>query len=218
VVIELMDHRFGVVDRLPPTMRAVSWHDWTHTGMACRQVLELPLPAVEKLQLLAMHANSFLERTANPGGGSEWLHERFFPSRKALDTKQTERAGFKPAAKGNWTESARADFAKKIAAFVESPPQRLRPGFAAALREIIGEVRRVGAEPVFVLPPTVRTEEKLTEGWPEDTIVLAFDDPVKYARLYLPELHYDVAHLDEEGAREFTTLLAQRLADLKQKP
>ena len=79
------------------------------------------------------------------------------------------------------------------------------------------DVREAGAEPIFMLPPTVRVEEHLAAGLPPGMTVWEFDDPAQYPRLYLPELHYDPGHLNEAGAHEFTELLAQRLAELARK-
>lgn len=215
VVIELMDYRFGRVEGQATTARSVYWHDAKHTAMAWRLVVESALPASDKLPLLADHARLFLQRMANLGRGAEWLQERYFPSKKKGDMSWVKRNGFDPEENGEWSEGARADYAQKIRVFEQTKGEgRVRPGFAVALREIADDVRRAGAEPVFVLPPTVRVEEHLDLGLPGDLTVWAFDHPDQYPRLYQPELHFDPGHLNETGAREFTSLLAQRLADM----
>jgi len=214
VVIELMDDRFVPMERGTPTLRMVYWHDWKHTGMAIRFVMESSKPLLEKAQQLAWHTGLFLHRMANAGRGVDWWRAIFFPKKDKADKSWIETAGFYPVKVGQWGARARADFAQEILAFQQSPLQRLRPGLASAVRDLIGEVRRAGAEPVFVLPPSVRPEEKLGEGWPPGTVVWAFNDPAEYPRLFLPELRHDLTHLDEDGAREFTSLLAQRFSDL----
>lgn len=218
VIIELMDYRFGEAEHRPPTMRMVYWHDWKHTGMAFSVVAESSLSLIEKGRQLARHAWLFLQRTTNPGRGADWLHDRYFPMKKKPDTSWIKRAGFDPEEKGEWSDGARADFAQKVQALERSlAPRSLRPGLDSALRELITEVRRAGAQPIFILPPSIRTTENLAGALPPDTIVWAFNNPVEYPRLFLPELHYDPGHLNEDGAREFTSLLAQRLADLARK-
>jgi len=49
---------------------------------------------------------------------------------------------------------------------------------------------------------------------PPGMTVLAFNDPVKYPRLYQFDLHYDPGHLSPEGAQIFTKLLAQRFVEV----
>ncbi|MEP6671034.1 MAG: hypothetical protein ABJF10_17875 [Chthoniobacter sp.] len=218
VVIELMDYRFGQAEGQATTARSVYWHDAKDTAMAWRLIAESALPAGEKLTLFAEHARLFLQRMAHLGRGAEWLQQRYFPAKKKGDTGWIKRRGFDPEENGEWSESARADYEQKIRAFQQTAGDgRVRPGFAAAVQEIAGELRRAGAEPVFVLPPTVRVEEHLSTGLLAGITVWKFDDPVQYPRLYLPALHYDPGHLNEAGAREFTDLLAQRLAELAQK-
>jgi len=218
VVIELMDYRFGQVEGQPATARSVYWHDAKHTAMAWRLVAESAQSLPEKLSQLAGHARLFLERTANLGRGAEWLQERYYPGKQKSDMSWKQHGGFDPIAKSEWSEGARADYAQQIQRFEHAGSKgNVRPGFADALRDIVGEVRRAGAEPVFVIPPTVRVEEKLEEGLPGNVIVWAFDHPHEYPRLYQPELHCDPGHLNEAGAQEWTSLLAQRLAELARK-
>jgi len=218
VIIELMDYRFGQAEGQATTARSVYWHDAKHTAMAWRLVAESTLPPVEKLTLLADHTRLFLQRMANLGRGAEWLQQRYFPPKKKRDASWIVRGGFDPEVPGEWSESARADYAQKIREFERAGAKgRVRPGFAAALQGMAGEVRRAGAEPIFVLPPTVRVEEKLEDGLPGDLTVWAFDHPDQYPRLYQSELHYDPGHLNEAGAQEFTDLLVQRLAELARK-
>ena len=218
VLIELMNSRFGPVEESATTMRSVYWHDARHTWMAWRLVTESPLPDVEKLSLFAWHAKLFFQRMANVGRGAEWLQERYFPSRKKSEPAWIKRGGFDPEEETKWSEDARADYARKVRAFEQARAAGHVPrALASALREMADEVHRAGAEPVFILPPTVRAEEHLSAGLPPELTVWEFDDPARYPRLYLPELHYDSGHLSEAGAREFTDLLAQHLVELARK-
>ncbi|HSI15718.1 MAG TPA: hypothetical protein VK961_26965 [Chthoniobacter sp.] len=217
VILELMDYRFGQVEGQVTTMRSVYWHDAKHTAMAFRLVVELPLPAMEKLKLVAGHAQLFLQRMANLGRGAEWLQARYFSNKKKTDMSWVKRSGFDPEPLGEWSESAKTEFKRQILAFEQAPPvERLRPGLAIALREIDWQVRQAGAELILVVPPTVRPEERLAPVPPNAFGFFAFDNPTEYPRLYLPELHYDPGHLNEAGAREFTSLVAQRFVTLLQ--
>ncbi len=215
VVIELMDYRFGEAERQPMTMRTTYWHDLAHTCMAWRLLVESPLPFGEKLPFYFIHARLFLQRLTHLGRGAEWLGDRYFPTKKKTDMSWVKRAGFDPEEKGEWSASARAEYAEKIQTFERLlPTGRMRPGLAAAVRDLAAEVRAAGAEPIFLITPTVRPEENLAAGVPPNLTVWAFDLPQQYPRLYLPELHFDPGHLNEAGATEFTSLLAVRLAEL----
>lgn len=217
VVMELMDYRFGQVEGQAPTMRSVYWHDAKHTAMSMRLVAESPLPSLEKWKLIAGHAQLFLQRLANLGRGAEWVQARYFPEKKKTDLSWAKRRGFDPEPPGEWSEGTRAEFERQIRAFRLAPPiERLRPGFAIALREIDSQVEFAGAKLILVVPPTVHPEEHLAPVPPNAFGFLAFDNPAEYPRLYLPELHYDPGHLNEAGAREFTSLLAQRFVTLLQ--
>jgi hypothetical protein len=221
VLIELMDYRFTPDDDKAPTMRTAYWHDWRHSVMAGRLVAESPLPSVEKVRLLAGHAALLLRQSTNLGAGTDWLHERAVPAKKKeRPPGWVARRGFDPEDEGEWSEGARLDYARQIEALKKALlPQQVRPGFAAALREIIAEVRAAGAEPVFILPPTVRPAENILAGLPAGITVWAFNDPDAYPRLYEPELHWDPSHLNEKGAQEFTRVIAQRfVAFAKDRP
>ena len=190
----------------------VYWHDWPHTGMALRLVVESSLPAIEKVTLAATHARLFVQRLANAGRGAEWL-QGDFPSKKKSGANRIERGGFDPEERGNGAK-ARGPITRKRSAPSSEPisVSRVRPGFRG---ELAGEYQRrpqAGAEPIFILPPTVRPEERLPDGLPlgcADNGRSTIPSPL---RLYLPELHYDPGHLNEAGARGVCWLLAHDLA------
>ncbi len=187
------------MDDEEPTLRTAYWHDARHTGMACRLVLEAPLPLREKARLLARHIGLYARQMMNLGRGSEWLHGRWFPAR-AKESRWAERGGFQAEEERTWTDWERAELARKVAAVKESLPELpVRPGFAVALREIADDVRRAGAEPIFVLAPSVRPAENQVLGLPTGVTVLAFNHPAEYPELYRWELHFDTDHLNEKG-------------------
>jgi hypothetical protein len=220
VFIEFMDYRFGHVDDEEPTLRTAYWHDARHTRMACRLVLETPLPSAEKARLLTRHIRLFSQQSVNLGRGSTLLEARFFPVRKQKEASWIKLRGFQAEEERTWTDWERAELARKVQAVTESLPElRPRPGFAVALQEIADDVRRAGAKPYFVLAPSVRPAENQVLGLPAGIEVFAFNHPAKYPHLYAWELHFDTDHLNEDGAREFTRFIAQRfVADIKSQP
>ncbi|HEY3901849.1 MAG TPA: hypothetical protein VGM54_24765 [Chthoniobacter sp.] len=219
-VIELMDYRFGELERNPFTSRAVYWHDWQHTCMAWRLIVESPLPLNEKCQELALHTSLYLRRLTNAGRGAEWLRFPFASGRPKEDTGWMKRGGFDPAAEmGSWTDAALADYARQVAAVRDSlPPRTARPGFSDALRSLLKDLQEAGVEPIFVISPTVRSDENLLLGLPDGLTVFAFNQPAEFPQLFEAVNHVEPRHLNEKGAREFTRLFAERFSNHVSRP
>ena len=96
------------------------------------------------------------------------------------------------------------------------PPVPVRPVFRDALREVIADVRSAGAEPIFVIAPTINPVENYG-GIPDDAAVWSFNNPGEVPALYEPAHRYDLWHLNHQGAVQFTALLAERFALLTDK-
>lgn len=216
VFIELMDHRFGPVENEPITLRQVYWHDWPHTLMAWRLDRETPMDWSTRARLWMRDTGMFLRRSTHLGAGAEFLQERSAKSKKAF-TGWSQKGGFEAEPEGGvWSDASRVEFQQMIDRVKTGhPAQSARPGYAAALQQVIREVHAAGATPIFVLAPTVRPEEFLARDLPEGLTLWAFNDPDRYPALYDADLHYDPGHLNERGAREFTRLLAERLIALR---
>ena len=214
VFIELMDGKTRLDPRDAGTLRMMYWHDWRHTCMAWRAVLESTsrTPA-EKRWLCAVHARLFLRRLANPGRGAELLRERWRSPKKKRAPEWIATAGFEPLPpEGALRGPALADYEQRVSALKKHRPEiAARPGLVAALRDLAAEVRRAGAQPIFVAAPTVSIGENFT-GLPEDLAILFYNDPAQAPRLYEAGLHYDAGHLNEKGAAVFTGLLARDFA------
>jgi hypothetical protein len=216
VVMELMDYRFGAWEQRPLQMRVVYWHDWTDTMFACRYMLESELRPTEKICQIGLHLWLFLQRSASPGRGYEWLRIRHVRPTEKEDVGWEERAGFDPEPELSRLRKgrSRADFLRGVKEVRESlPEQPLRPGFEAAFKDLLGDFRRAGIEPIFVIPPTINRPENLVLGLPRGITVLRFNRPDKFPQLFHPDMHYDAVHLNEKGAQEFTRLLAGYFAD-----
>ncbi|MBM3990040.1 MAG: hypothetical protein FJ298_03425 [Planctomycetes bacterium] len=89
----------------------------------------------------------------------------------------------------------------------EGPPD----AFALEMyRAIRARVEELGATAVFVTQPALYLQEDLIKAAAAGELpaLLRFDDAERFAELYAPERRYDETHLNDEGARRFTELLA----------
>lgn len=84
---------------------------------------------------------------------------------------------------------------------------------AGWVARVTAAIRRAGAEPVFLVPPTIRPTPgayRLAAAGRVPGFV-AFNDPAAYPRLFAVEHRFDRDHLTTEGAVLFSRLLAARL-------
>ena len=79
------------------------------------------------------------------------------------------------------------------------------------MRDIVADVCKAGAEPIFVIAPTLNERENFA-AIPGGAALIPLNDPQKYPRLFDPDLHYDGWHLNERGAHDFTRDLAEQFA------
>lgn len=75
-------------------------------------------------------------------------------------------------------------------------------------------IRRAGADPIFLVPPTIRPTPEAYRLAAAGRVpgFAAFNDPAAYPRLFAVEHRFDRDHLTTEGAVLFSRLLAARLA------
>jgi hypothetical protein len=76
---------------------------------------------------------------------------------------------------------------------------------------MIAKVERLGAKPVLIVTPI--TARRVFYPLPErarKTIVLDFNDPMRFPELYESRNRIDTDHLNAAGAKVFTRLLAEQ--------
>ena len=209
VFIELMPINESLETRSEDTLRAAYWHDWRHTALALRAVFAAQRSPVEKWRLAAEHTAIFLRWNANLGRGAEVLRDSLPPNRAKRPAAWLDRAGFQPESDRHIADSDLPQYLKTVAELrISLSSYPVSAHYFTALAELVAEVRRAGAQPVFLLTPSLNPGENVT-GLPAGVPVFAFNDPAKYPTLYEPDRHYDSAHLNEKGAAEFTGLLAR---------
>lgn len=218
VIIELKDIDFQLNERNSSTLRTAYWHDARHTRLACEDILASRISEPEKRELLFGHIRLFLQHVTNMGRGAELISKRLAPPPPRKKPYAWEpHAGYDAELTQTLPEDMLPRFTADTARMKKlGPPIPVRPVFREALREIIADVRRAGAEPIFVIAPTINPVENYG-GIPDGAPVWAFNNPTEFPALYEPAHHYDLWHLNHQGAMKFTALLAARFAALTRK-
>ena len=213
VMIDLMNVDSRIPDANSGTQRAEYWHDWGHTFMAWRDVLESTQSPQDKATQLWKHEWLLVKRFVRTGRGSEWLENQLAFFNRVRIPEWINRGGFDPTANGSITGDNLKLFLDAVDKLKKGMPHHsMRPVFVDAVQEVAVEVRRIGAEPLFILAPTVNNMENYG-GFPPGVTVLAFNDPNQYPVLFDPAFHFDAWHLNKEGAVPYTRLLARRFVE-----
>ncbi len=214
VVIDLMDINTQIDDRNNSTLRTAYWHDLRHTALAFHNILDSAFHPSQKAGFLLQHASLCGARMMNLGSGADLLQTRLNP-RPARRRPYTwaDTAGFEAGPDRELEGKVREGYLATVERLKASlPPQPVRPIFRQALREIIADVRRAGAEPIFVIAPTLNARENFTDI-PDGAAVIALNDPNQHPELFDPAKHYDGWHLNPRGAIDFTAILARKFLE-----
>ena len=218
VFIELKDIDFQLDDRNRATLRTAYWHDVRHTRLVSDDILASRLPSQEKRNLLLGHLRLFLQQAINLGRGDDLISKRLAPPppRKKPYSWQPH-AGYEAELSQTLPDDMLDRFTTDVSRMKKlGPPVPVRPVFRNALRDIIADVRRAGAAPIFVIAPTINPVENYG-GVPDDAPVWSYNNPSEFPALYDPAHRYDLWHLNHQGAVQFTALLAERFAQLTRK-
>jgi hypothetical protein len=214
VVIDLMDINANLDERNNSTQRMAYWHDWQHTRMAWRHLwYESRHTKDEKVSLIIEHGWHLAGQLANIGYGAAALDRKLMPQKpRKLPKEWANTEGFDVGPDTPMVGEELKGYEETVARLRRSlSTSPVGPVFREAIAEIIQDVRAAGAEPVFVIAPTLNARENFT-GVPGGAAVFAFNDPNKHPVLFDPAMHYDGWHLNGRGAAAFTELLAERFA------
>lgn len=216
VFIDMMNVDPNLNEQYTGTMRMAYWHDWYHTRITVEQILQSTDPVRMRCDMLADHAALFAKQLLNFGRGAEWFTERLAWKTKDWSPPKEwrETDGYKAGPAEALAGEARNDYEQKLRSLkTDPPPAQLSPVLRRAMTDLIAEVQAAGAQPIFVLSPTVLVHEFFSPP-PPGAQFIAFNDPQKYPQLYDPEFRYDSGHFNPRGAALFTDLLAERFGHL----
>ena len=220
VFIELAEVQSKVNAANLGSARYVHWHDRRHTALVLRQIAGGSGTRSERWLQACVHAACFCARLSNLGRGPGWVEAKLRGPQKVwrmtLPWEGTE--GFEAQTTATLSGPARARYEAAVAHLANVPMARvpMSPLLGEGLREMVGEVRAAGVDPVFVISPTVVGRENLADlaAAGIDAPVIAFTDPRRYPAIFRAENHCDEQHLNAAGAAEFTRTLAEEFAAL----
>ncbi len=212
------------------TVRMVNWHSLRQTLAALRATLSQDEPWAVRWRRVQLHCQAFCWRLCSYGQGERIVRHLIGAplDLPALQPEDLERRhGYQPLAdRLEWDPlvqqrrqafvSHPEQFAKHIDELgaLELDPERLALFWIPGLNDQIALVRTAGAEPIYVVPPGSRdgpVARHLAELGVIPTL-LDFSDPDEHPALALAEHYFDLTHLNQDGAREFSTLFAEAVA------
>jgi hypothetical protein len=214
VVVDLMDINTQLDERNNSTLRMAYWHDLRHTGLAFRDIIESKFHWNQKFDLLAQHGRLACSQILNLGRGAELLNKQLIvnPWPKKIPS-WANTAGYEPGPARGMEGKLRDGFVLTVDRLKsELPEYPVRPVFRDALHALIADIRRAGAEPIFVIAPTINSRENFTEI-PDGAMVIPLNKPAEHPELFDPAKHYDAWHLNPQGAVDFTTLLSEKFVE-----
>lgn len=200
------------------TARYVHWHDVWHTALVLRHIASSGDTMAVRGEQVLVHAGCFVARMSNFGRGPEWLAGKLRGPQKTwrVDLPWEGHGGFEAQTIPALAGGRRANYEAAVTYLERNGLQRtaVPPLLGAALREVVAEVRAVGAQPVFVISPTVVARENLADlaAAGIDAPLIAFTDPRRQPAVFRAENHCDEEHLNATGAAEFTRALVEEFA------
>ena len=204
-------------DNVLGTERAVYWHDWPRTAMTMKKALNPRGNArwFVKITRLWLARRDFIsnltlfgKQFTNVGRGADLIpshdRQRFLDADSELGPNHD---GYRLAGDAMSAERATI-FRQKLAQEVsEARPKILDPATDQAYRMAAAQIREAGAAAVFVVAPVLsQTTARFRQIPPAP--LLSFNDSRKYPEFYDTKVRIDDGHLTQEGAEEFTRLLA----------
>jgi hypothetical protein len=212
--------------RILGTHRLLYWHDWPRTALTLQKAIN-PRPRTTWFQKLnrlwsarrelVLHFGLFEKQFTNVGRAADLLASLVETHVVEPDSKLGPAGdGYRLAGAAMPPERAeqfRRALEKEIST---ARPEFIDPYAEKAYREYATRIRNLGADPIFVVPPSVFQSPVLFRESPAR--LLSFNDSKTYPQLFDPKVRVDEQHLTNEGAAEFTRLLATEFVGIVRSP
>ncbi len=200
------------------TQRLLYWHDWPRTALTLRKAFNPHGTAkwYQKLNRLwsarrtfILHLGLFEKQFTNVGRAADFLPSQTdVPALESNLNLGPKGDGYRLAGAAMSPERAEK-FRRKLAEEVATArPEFIDPYAESAYRDCAAKIRRIGAAPIFVVPPGIYQSPTLFRKSPPPGPLFLFNDSKTYPQLYDTKVRVDDQHLTNEGAAEFTRLLA----------
>jgi hypothetical protein len=215
VFIELMDFK-PTLEGNEESERTLAWHDWRHTILVSRHILSERIPgqrtALERMDLLAQNWTLFARQSLHLGGGQTWLgmQLKLLREKKPRPLKDD---GYEAGEAHGLDGERRTVLLQKVEKLRKAEARPIPPVLRDALNDAASVVCNAGAQPIFVLSPSLYSAERFNNWPPSDQPFFNFNDPLVYPGLYDPAHRYDLNHLNPDGALEFTRVFARKFGD-----
>ena len=213
VFIDWMD----IDPRIDPggtTRRMIHWHDTRHTAITLRRIVGMPDLWEKKASLAGTHLGLWMRRLLHHGEAVEWFEGKLRTAKRvrARIPDWAEQDGWRPGKRNGIEGPALTEYLAQLEVMRDAGARpSMDAAFESALRDIAAEVRAAGATPILIASPAPDTRQRFAP--PAGIEAWIFNDPAHHPELFDPRRHYDIYHLNPQGAETFTRLLAGRFAE-----
>ncbi len=227
VVLELASLGTGV-DRTRGTIRSVYWRDWERTALVFRRLLAPRFDAkktgwkftrqrlVEEWPRLLDFLKMWGERATHLGRGTPFT-DRLLKPTAPVQESTFEDGGWERADRAEQIGGSDLEEYERELAERSAKPAAEYPSDAVsqeALTRMIGKIESLGARAVLVVPPTTSKRNFVPlPATVSRSLILDFSDIEKFPELYRLEHRLDTDHLNTEGSKIFSRLIARRIAE-----
>jgi hypothetical protein len=226
VVVDLQDTFLEIPERNRQTARTLDWHSPRQTAWLLDVIAHSSEPWPVKLAQARSHLVPFATALFLLGRGSDEAQRALgggTPGDGMLEPSAESR-GWVPLEAETAEEcrvaarelTTRAQEYRQYLAYLRTPRPRADVWFEVdrrILTAIQDDVLERGAIPVFLITPDRSPYHHLVQlherGWLKHLV--AFNDPDRYSQFYRPSHRYDLAHLNRNGASEFSLFLARQM-------
>lgn len=229
VFVEVMDWTPTILERLQFHDRTLDWHTFRQTVSACRSIWRSNLPFDAKQKWIGTHWAQLAAKYTHYGDGcrrlagpylSEGRHQtwrRIIDRGRGFISLDQERDQKYLGRRREFLTDDFRIFANQVRQIDATNREsgHLEQFNLPAQRYQQQMIRDAGMTPIFVIPNlrwgTPSLNRLFLDGHLEHGFT--FNHPSQYPNLYRRDRYYDRGHLNREGAREFSRLLAERFDD-----
>lgn len=232
VFVEYLDG-FTVRTENLSTTREIYWHRTKFTFFVTQAIFVSDYNLLLKLQVIYSHFIPTLYHMTNVGEASRIIQEFLLGDHREKLIDPISPLG--PLEDGflsleeehktqDYYQNRHQNFLDNIQSYKDKvnsletqtvPLETTKPHKALVLEEMVESIEAIGATPLFLLAPSLDKQPDLIRAHSEGYVptLFLFNDPTKFPNLYDESRRFDRDHLNDEGSREYTKLLAQRFVE-----